>query len=316
MPVSSWFARSALLLTFWAGACLALPAPHDIEDAVAKGQLAQAEQMLREVLAEKPRSARAHYELAQVLAREGQHSQALQALRTARALEPELGFAQSPDTFRQLEGVLERQAREGQAQPSPRAAPALTASPAATGMPTTPTPPSNPASKPAWWWPALLSAGFGLAVLALWRRMAAPVATARPAPWGPETGGAAPRGFGAAYDPRGPMAGGPYAPAPSPTPAASPGQTVAGAVVGGLAGVAAGYALSRALEGSGGHDGRSGADSSGRGFGGPTDTRSPDPMEDVGRVWGSDPGVADLGSFDAGRGDDWGGDSGTDSDSW
>ena len=74
MTLSTLYRRTAILLaTLWAGVCLALPAPHDIEQAVANGQLPQAERMLREVIAEKPRSARAHYELAQVLAREGQH---------------------------------------------------------------------------------------------------------------------------------------------------------------------------------------------------------------------------------------------------
>ena len=45
---------------------LALPSPKDIEAAVNAGRLTQAETMLREVLQDKPGSARAHYELGQV----------------------------------------------------------------------------------------------------------------------------------------------------------------------------------------------------------------------------------------------------------
>ena len=304
MPLSSWFARGALLLTtLWAGVCLALPTPHDIEDAVAKGQLAQAEHMLREVLAEKPRSARAQYELAQVLAREGQHGQALEAIRAARVLEPDLHFAQSPEKFQQLERVLERQAREGQATLTAGTGAGALASPASPALPAPLATPATP-STPAWLWPALLSAGFALAVLALWRHMAAPVAVAAPSPLSPVS--EPPRGFGAAYDPRGPAAPSPYNPMGT-TPAPSGGSSVAGAVVGGLAGVAAGYALSRALDGH---------ESAAHSVGGLASPRALDPMDDVGLVRGTDPGVEELGRFDGGSGNGWDSDAGTDSDSW
>ena len=64
---------SSVLKTFvvaifvWgASFALALPTPKDIEAAVAAGQYAQAETMLRDVLQDKPQSAKAHYELGQV----------------------------------------------------------------------------------------------------------------------------------------------------------------------------------------------------------------------------------------------------------
>ena len=289
MTLSTLSRRAAVLVaTLWAGICLALPAPHDIEQAVAHGQLPQAERMLREVIAEKPRSARAHYELAQVLAREGRHEEALQAIRAARELDPSLQFAQSSDKFNAVAQAIEQQARSTHTTPAPRAieAPVQAAQPSAS----------------TWWWPALLSAAFALLVLGLWRRLAARP-TLQPAGMGADAP-AAPRGFGAQYDPRGPAAGyGTVYGTPSPAPGA--GSGMAGAVVGGLAGVAAGYALSKALEGQDHPAVSSHAAAS----------RPADPMEEVGLVR-MDPAASgnDLGSFDAGAGDDW--DASDDSDSW
>ena len=275
-----------LLATLWASVCLALPAPHDIEQAVAKGQLPQAEQMLREVIAEKPRSARAHYELAQVLAREGRPTEALQAIHTARELDPALKFAQSPEKFNAVAQAIEQQAA---AKPAPAATHAAT--------PATPAAPAAPA-QPAWLWPAMLTGGFGLLGLWLWRRVQArPALQPQPAGMGASMGSyapEAPRGFGAQYDPRGAAATGYGNPYPAPV---SGGSGVAGAVVGGLAGVAAGYALSRALEG---HNAS------------PTDNhqltnRPADPMEDIGLVRMNDAAQdSGLGSFDGSAGDDWG----------
>jgi len=280
-----------LLATLWVGVCLALPAPHDIEQAVAKGQLPQAERMLREVIAEKPGSARAQYELAQVLAREGQYSEALQAIRAAREIDPSLKFAQSPEKFNTVAHAIEQQST------APKAAQATPPTTAPMASPT----PAAP-SQPAWLWPALLTGGFALLALWLWRRVQAqPALQPQPAGMGgyaPE----APRGFGAQYDPRGPGTG--YGtPYPAPYPAPSAGSGVAGAVVGGLAGVAAGYALSKALEG---HEHLSGT-----GLG-------THPMEDTGLVRMDSPAAsdADFGSFDAGTGDDWDASSSSDNDSW
>lgn len=80
----------------------ALPAPKQIQDAVHAGQFVQAEQMLREVIAAKPDSALAYYELGQVLAREQRHGDAVQALQQAQTLEPSLKFARSADLFHQI----------------------------------------------------------------------------------------------------------------------------------------------------------------------------------------------------------------------
>ena len=84
---------------------LALPAPKDIENAVAQGHLTQAESMLREVIDAKPQSAKAHYELAQVLLRENRTAQAHTELKQAQAIDPSLKFAGSD---KQFEALLER----------------------------------------------------------------------------------------------------------------------------------------------------------------------------------------------------------------
>ena len=86
---------------------LALPSPKDIEAAVDAGHLAQAESMLREVIQEKPQSAKAHYELGEVLAREGHYAQAAQELKEAKSLEPSLKFTHQPEQFNALFEVEE-----------------------------------------------------------------------------------------------------------------------------------------------------------------------------------------------------------------
>lgn len=290
------FKRRLILLTatLWTGLCLALPAPHDIEQAVARGQLAQAEQMLREVIAEKPASAKAHYELAQVLAREGHHSQALQAINRARTLDPSLRFAQSPDKFNAIAQAIEQQARPSTVSTLPPSSPAAAPSTSAV-TPTT----AN------WFWPALLSGGFALLVLALWRRMQARGPGLSPQPAGLMGRDSQPGGFGAVYDPRGNVP--PYGNGSVGTPygATAPGGSgMAGAVVGGLAGVAAGYALSKALED---HD---------RPVSPNTHVVSPssDAIDDMGVVR-MDNASSDLGRFDAGTGDGWDTPA-DDSDTW
>ena len=97
---------SSVLKTFvvaifvWgASFALALPTPKDIEAAVAAGQYAQAETMLRDVLQDKPQSAKAHYELGQVLAQLQRYKEAQIALQKAKDIDATLKFAASPEKF-------------------------------------------------------------------------------------------------------------------------------------------------------------------------------------------------------------------------
>ena len=68
---------ATLVLVAVSSMAFALPSPKDIESAVNAGQLRQAETMLNEVVREKPNSARAHYELGEVLARLGRNPESL-----------------------------------------------------------------------------------------------------------------------------------------------------------------------------------------------------------------------------------------------
>jgi tetratricopeptide (TPR) repeat protein len=102
----------ALLMVIFASLALALPSPKDIESAVTAGNFSQAESMLREVIQEKPQSAKAHYELGQVLARQTRYADAQQALAKAKALDPALKFATSPEKFNDTFDKIARKAKE------------------------------------------------------------------------------------------------------------------------------------------------------------------------------------------------------------
>ena len=218
-PLIRWILAAAMM------ACLsfswALPSPKDIESALNAGHTAQAEGMLREVLKEKPDSAKAHYELGQVLAREARYDQALAELRQAQSIDPKLGFARTPEQFeRILSEVKELDAKRTLA---PSAAPVRVQPAPAHAEPALP-------MSTVWWGIGLLFV-FGIVLLLMRSRnpVPAPVTTVVDAP----------RGFGSAYNPAPPMG----------YPPPSGGSGVAGAVVGGLAGMAAGYALAKATEG-------------------------------------------------------------------
>ena len=259
---------------------LALPAPKDIEAAVSQGHLTQAESMLREVIAAKPQSAKAHYELGQVLLRENRPAEARAELNQAQSIDPSLKFASSDQHFKTL---LERT----QNPSLPAHTPAVQATPQ-------PGAPAGNGFSLSYVWAGMAALG----VIALLIRMNRPAApTSGPAPAAaPSANGPLSTAFG-----RRPDTG--YAPAyPSaghPGQAPSGGSTVAGAVVGGLAGVAAGYALSKALEGD--H---------------PAASPAPAPSNS----WADNQGYvsadasASVPDFDAGTGADWGDDSGGGSD--
>jgi hypothetical protein len=229
------------VLALLSSLALALPTPKDISQAVAEGKLADAEKMLREVIAEKPGSAKAHYELAEVLAREGRLTQALSEMDRAKGIDPTLHFAQSPDKFNEVladinQAIASQSATHRTASPST----STTSHPATMNAPN----PSASLGANMPWGLIMLLVG-GVVLLVLWRQRPSSLAPSpNPMPvQTPQT----PTGFGAQYTPGGPT----YAPTYPPTyaPSSGTGSGVAGAVVGGLAGVAAGYALSKALEG-------------------------------------------------------------------
>ena len=259
----------------------ALPSPKDIDAAVNAGRLSQAESMLREVIQEKPQSAKAHYELGQVLARQEHYADAQIALKKAKELDPALKFAASPEKFNETFDKVFRMSQG----PS-------TAS-LASGL--------SPAVKPAAAEPSfplsyVLLGVAGLVILALvLRRSKTNAATAATgfsaAPGAAMQGGTAtaPRGFGAQFTPNAPTNRSGYAPAAQPM-GGGMGSGIGGAVIGGLAGVAAGYALSKALEGDHHSNNSSNANPAGN-------NNSYVPIDS--------PAQPDLGGFDAGSDGGW-----------
>ena len=322
----------ALTLALAAGWALALPSPKDIEAAVGAGQLPQGETMLREVLQAKPQSAKAHYELGQVLARQGKYFEAQQALDQAKTIDPTLKFATSPEAFAKTYDTVLAQVRG-----APSAKPSV-ATVAAPVVPVAQPAPASPAPSGGFNLMYVWIAAAGLVVLGLVLRrraaaapaMVAPAAhTAAPAGMPPAgqptaytgatmaTGGiigsglnpaqaAAPaqRGFGAQYAPQAP-APGHYPPAAAP--AAGGMGAMGGAVLGGVAGLAAGYALSKAMEG--------GASQTNPAAG----NNASNPAHDsAGYVPFDNPSRPDMGAFDAGAGgDSWDvGQAPMDDDEW
>lgn len=219
----------------------ALPSPKDIDAAVNAGRLSQAESMLREVIQEKPQSAKAHYELGQVLARQEQYADAHIALKKAKELDPALKFAASPEKFNETFDKVSRMS-QGPSTASLASGLSSAVKPAAAE--------TQSPSEPAFPLSYILVGVAGLVILALVLRRtktnAAPAATGfSAAPGGAAT---APGGFGAQFTPNAPTNRPGYAPGAQPM-GGGMGSGIGGAVIGGLAGVAAGYALSKALEG-------------------------------------------------------------------
>ena len=317
----------ALTLALAASWAFALPSPKDIEAAVGAGQLPQAETMLREVLQAKPQSAKAHYELGQVLARQGKFFEAQQALDQAKIFDPTLKFASSPEAFAKPYDTVLAQVRGASSAASAKAAVATPAAPMAAAAPDSPAPSGGFNLTYVW----MVAAGLVVLGLILRRRAAAPVAATPAAttyagmpPAGQPTaysgatmatGGiigsglgpaqaAAPaqRGFGSQYAPQAPAH---YPPAAAP--AAGGMGAMGGAVMGGVAGLAAGYALSKAMEGGANHSnsapGSSAANPS-------NDSAGYVPFDNASRP--------DMGAFDAGAGgDSWDvGQAPMDDDEW
>jgi len=270
----------------------ALPSPKDIDAAVNAGRLSQAESMLREVIQEKPQSAKAHYELGQVLARQEHYADAQIALKKAKELDPALKFAASTEKFNETFDKVSRLAQGPSATSvasglSPAARPTAPSATAAA----VPSP-----SEPAFPLSYILLGVASLVILALVLRRskanAAPAATgfsAAPGATMPGGTATAPRGFGAQFTPNAPMNGQGYAPGPQPM-GGGMGSGIGGAVIGGLAGVAAGYALSKALEGDHHSNNSSNANQAGN-------NNSYVPIDS--------PTQPDLGGFDSGSEGGW-----------
>ena len=71
------------------------PTVHDVYLAAESGKLSQAQNMIEQVIAEHPKSSKAHYVAAEIYAKEGKLSLAKNELKTAEQLEPGLPYAKA-----------------------------------------------------------------------------------------------------------------------------------------------------------------------------------------------------------------------------
>ncbi len=173
-------AMALVLLVACSRAALAQsdPTPHQVYEAAQSGHLAEAQQMINQVLRDHPTSAEAHYIAAQVYAREGSLAEARQQLATAEQLAPGLPFLKSQNSLRALQAQLAQ-------------------APRSSGF-TVPYSRPRPSGTP---WGAILLIVGGIAVVwMVMRRRAA--AAYSPYPNGAGIpGGAPPPGYGPGYGP-------------------------------------------------------------------------------------------------------------------
>ncbi|MBI2772233.1 MAG: tetratricopeptide repeat protein [Burkholderiales bacterium] len=268
--------------TLTAALAQAEPTLDQVYKAAQAGQLIQAQEMMKQVLANHPKSGKAHYVEAELLARQGLGARAREELALAESLAPGLPFAK-PAAVQALRAEISpvtdltprgsNVARESSVAPSQAPAPSFP------------------------WGMALGFAALAGAVyvFVLSRRKAAPAAPAAYAgSAGPTSMPAQPMGMnpGAA----------PYSPygAAAPAPAPGMGSRIAGGVATGLAvgaGVMAAEAIGRNLFGPDHHD-RAAPQSAQDSF---------KPLDQNADMGGNDFGVNDAGSWDDGGGSDGGG---------
>lgn len=259
-----------LLLSCAATCAFAAPSLEDVEHAVHRGDYAAAESMTREVVTERPNSAKAHYVLAEILAHEGKLADARTEAAAARRIDPDIRFT-SPEKFRQFEAQL----GGGNGAAATRAAPAKVAKE------------SGGSSSMLW---VLLLVGAAVVFFAMRRRsppMQPPNYANGPAgmPGGP---GYPPTGY-PGY--KGPM---------------NPGSGLGGKVAAGLGGLAAGMVAEHLLEEAMGRHHGTTIDPN---LSGDQPASLEDRPIDFGsgNDWGGDSGGGggDSGGFDSGGSSDW-----------
>lgn len=256
----------------------ALPTVEQVQAEVAKGNYAAAEVMMRDVIAERPNSARAQYVLAQVLAHNGRLDDARSAAQRARQLDPAIGFTARAQ-FEEFERLLAHGGRPAVTGPSGAIA---TDPPANVAERAPPAAARGGSGVPGWAW------GVGGAVIAVLlfrlftrRRRAAAV------PMGGWQGGQA--------------TGVPGAPGNATR------NGLLGAGLAGVGGFAAGMLADRLINGdrnSGSHEGGAGGTALTDGGGDDEFSRRSIDFGGGGNDWGSD-GGSDGGGSDGGGGGDW-----------
>jgi hypothetical protein len=203
----------------------ALPSLQEVETQVQQGHYAQAETMMREVVAAKPGSARAHYIYAEILAHDGNFTQAADEAKLARQIDPDIKFT-SAEKFRAFEDQLQRQQSQATRARVAPASPQVLARPAPSAL----APATASAGVPSWVW----LAGLAAVAFLLWRGFSRSRAAAAGGPLA-ASGGAF------AGTPVGPTAAGPAGmPYGAGYPAAQPSNGMLGVGLAAAGGVAAG----------------------------------------------------------------------------
>ena len=194
-----WLA--SLFLVLLAAGAHALPTVADVEAEVQRGNYAQAQSMMHEVVIAKPGSARAHYVYAEILVHNDKFADAAQEAALARQLDPSLQFT-NPETFKAFEQLLDREQQRasrttGSGSSLDNLAPTASRFPSPSVQPV-PHAAEHGSGIPAWVWPI----GLGLFAFLTWRLMrqgdsAAPAAVAPGAvPSGSVSGYAATPSYG------------------------------------------------------------------------------------------------------------------------
>lgn len=136
----------------------ALPSTQDVQQAVSRGDYAQAETMMQEVVAAKSGSANAHYVYAEILAHNGKFTLASDEARRASEIDPQTKFT-DPAKFRAFQQLLEREQRPQARTPVSRG---LDSTPAAPVAPAAAARSSQLPGIPGWVWIAGLAiVGYG-----------------------------------------------------------------------------------------------------------------------------------------------------------
>ena len=272
-------------------AAIALPTVDAVQAEVQRGNYAQAEVMMQDVVAAKPGSARAHYIYAEILAHNKRFDQAAKETARARQIDPAISFADAAK-FKSLESLLERE----QQAAKPRTAPMTAAAPAPASLRTaSPAQPSG--GVPTWVW-VLGLAGIAAAVwmLVTRRQQAAAMPMARTAsPMGANAAAGYAPGYGAGAAPG-------YGPGPGYGQQPSGGMGLMGIGLAAAGGVAAGMLAERMLHG--GHD-TAGNAASGMGAGANSSS-----LYDQAPVDNAAARELEQRPVDFGKGDGWGGDGG------
>ena len=139
----------SIVLAGLAAFAWALPTLQQVEAQVRQGNFAQAESMMREVVAARPDSARAHYVYAELLAHGGKLDQAVEEARAARTIDPDVKFT-DPEKFRTFEASLLRAQNPAARLPSTTAPVETRSAPPAAATRAAPVP--APSGMPGWVW--------------------------------------------------------------------------------------------------------------------------------------------------------------------